>query len=52
LSVGSTTIATNDIFKVVVSGASNLVVSGGDMKVNIPSTTQTYDTYTDNYIYK
>jgi hypothetical protein len=52
LSVGATTIATNDIFKVVVNGASNLVVGGGDMKVNIPSTTQTYDTYTDNYIYK
>ena len=52
LSAGITSIATTDIFKVVVTNASGLVVSGGDMKVNTPSTTQAYDTYTENYIYK
>ena len=51
LSVTTQTIATNDTFRVVVVGASTINVDGGDMKINSPSTTLAYDTYTDNYLY-
>lgn len=52
LSVTTQTIATNDVFRVVVTGASTINVDGGDMKINSPSTTLAYDTYTDNYLYE
>ena len=51
LSVTTQTIATNDTFRVVVSGASSIRVNGGDMKINSPSSSLPYDTYTDNYLY-
>lgn len=52
LSVSTQTIATNDVFRVVVSGANTINVDGGDMKINSPSPTQNYDTYTDNYLFE
>jgi hypothetical protein len=52
LSVPTQSIATNDTFRVVVTGASTINVDGGDMKINSPSTTLAYDTYTDNYLYE
>lgn len=52
LSVPTQTIATNDTFRVVVVGASNINVDGGDMKINSPSPTQNYDTYSDNYLFE
>jgi hypothetical protein len=52
LSVTTQTIATNDIFRVVVVGASSINVDGGDMKINSPSPTQNFDTYTDNFLYQ
>jgi hypothetical protein len=51
LSVTTQTIATNDTFRVVVSGASSITINGGDMKINSPSSSLPYDTYTDNYLY-
>ena len=52
LSVTTQNIATNDEFRVVVVGASTINVDGGDMKINSPSTTLAYDTYSDNYLYE
>ena len=52
LGVTTQTIATNDTFRVVVTNASSITVSGGDMKINSPSPTQIYDTYTDNYLFE
>jgi len=52
LSVSTQTIATNDVFRVVVSGASSINIDGGDMKINSPSPTQVFDTYTDNYLFQ
>lgn len=52
LSVSTQTIATNDVFRVVVSGASSVNIDGGDMKINSPSPTQVFDTYTDNYLFQ
>ena len=52
MSVGTQSIATNDTFRLVVVGASSINVDGGDMKINSPSPTQNYDTYTDNYLYQ
>ncbi len=52
MSVGSQTIATNDTFRLVVVGASSINVDGADIKINSPSPTQNYNTYTDNYLYQ
>ena len=52
LSVGIQTIATNDIFRLVVVGANSINVDGGDIKINSPTTSLVYDTYTDNYLYQ
>ena len=52
MSVGTQTIATNDTFRLVVVGASSINVDGGDMKINSPSPTQVYDTYSDNYLFE
>lgn len=52
LSVTTQTIATNDIFRVVVVGASSINVDGGDMKISSPAPTQDFDTYTDNYLFQ
>lgn len=52
LSVPTQTIVTNDTFRVVVVGASSINVDGGDMKINSPSPTQNYDTYSDNYLFE
>ena len=52
LGVGTQTIATNDLFRVVVSNASTITINGGDMKINSPSPTQNFDPYTDNYLYQ
>lgn len=51
LSVSTQTIATNDTFRVVVTNASSITINGGDMKINSPSSSLPYDTYTDNYLY-
>lgn len=52
LGVTTQTIATNDIFRVVVVGASTINVDGGDMRINSPSPTQDFDTYSDNYLFQ
>ena len=54
INLGATTqtIATNDVIRVVVAGASTINVDGGDIKINSPSTSLAYDTYTDNYLYE
>jgi hypothetical protein len=52
MSVGTQSIATNDTFRLVVVGASSINVDGGDMKINSPSPSQVYDTYSDNYLYQ
>ena len=54
INLGATTqtIATNDVIRVVVVGASTINVDGGDIKINSPSTSLPYDTYTDNYLYE
>lgn len=52
LSVTTQTIATNDTFRVVVTNASSITVNGGDMKINSPSPSQVFDTYTENYLYQ
>lgn len=52
LSVPTQSIATNDTFRVVVTNASSISVSGGDMKINSPTPTIIYDTYTENYIFE
>lgn len=52
MSVGTQSIATNDTFRLVVVSASSINVDGGDMKINSPSPTQNYDTYSDNYLFE
>jgi len=54
INLGATTqtITTNDVIRVVVVGASTINVDGGDIKINSPSTSLPYDTYTDNYLYE
>jgi hypothetical protein len=54
INLGATTqtIATNDVIRVVIAGASTINVDGGDIKINSPSTSLAYDTYTDNYLYE
>ena len=52
LSVGTQTIATTNTFTVVITGHSSVTIGGGDMKINSPGTSYTYDTYTDNYLYQ
>ena len=52
MSVGTQSIATNDTFRLVVVGASSINVDGGDMKINSPSPTQNFDTYSDNYLFE
>lgn len=52
LSVGTQTIATTNTFTVVITGHSSVTIGGGDMKINTPGTSYTYDTYTDNYLYQ
>lgn len=52
LSVGTQTIATTNTFTVVITGHSSVTIGGGDMKINSPGTSYTYETYTDNYLYQ
>lgn len=52
LSVTTQSIATNDTFKVVVTNASSINIDGGDMKINSPTSTITYDTYSENFIFE